>query len=267
MSLVILERAGLQVTVDPRHGGEIQRIRSAPNHEILYWSSGLGARLTESDYESSQRDWLANYHGGWQHIAPNPGAARKWRGRRFGFHGGVGSDAWTIEASSEASVLLRCESAGGLVATREVSIESAVGTPYRRVTVRGQHNKNAVPWLQHAVFACGPNSRVRLGDAQLDAQVADFLRGCAPGEQKVFVQESTGSAMICASDKPGVHLRWSQGTWPLLWIWAGRDGDRHFMGLEPANCRLDGGLAADHHPISSRGQVQVTVRADEKASR
>lgn len=231
--------------LDPSRGGGLARLHGSRG-DVLYRAAGLGRRLTEPSFERSRREWLAEYDGGWDEVVPHPAEAGVWAGHRLGFLGDTARRPATVTADARSAVV-RVESSTGLELERRVvllehglRVESAVHHAAGR----------PVPWLQHALFAVEGETVVGTGDPGLDEQVNAALRRASAG---FWSARASGEVRLGPT-----LIRWSTATWPWLWLWCGTDGDRGFLGVEPASCSPDLVVeAAQTGPVLT-GWMEVT---------
>ncbi|MDH3308549.1 MAG: hypothetical protein OEO77_13660, partial [Acidimicrobiia bacterium] len=84
----VIRNGHLMVELNERLGGEITRIQHR-NDDLLAsydWTSPVGVARSVT-YGDETLDWLSDYRGGWQLLAPNAGTACEIDGVPLPFHG------------------------------------------------------------------------------------------------------------------------------------------------------------------------------------
>ena len=258
-------RTAVELQIDRRHGGEISQIL-VEGREILYSSPGFGRRLSKPDFEESRRQWLDTYSGGWQEILPNPGPARSWYGEPLDFHGDISQRRWSV-----ARVLGRSWAVTlpflGMMCARRIRVRQMPSAVRMTTTVVRARPRKKVPWLHHIVVRAHRRTRVDLDDADTGRAIHDFLATAEPGDDRLWIVPSpeAGVAISHPTTSPTIRLTWTRGTWPLLWIWAGRDGDDYYLGVEPASSDESGAVFADQKGRILCGTIRLAVSSDRTA--
>lgn len=252
----------VELQINQQRGGEISQVL-VDGEEILYCSPDFGQRLSRADFEESRLRWLAGYSGGWQEILPNPGPARPWYGARLGFHGGIGERRWWA-AHALGRVWLATFPSLGMVCARSVRVIHKHSTVRVHTAVARPSPRRRVPWLQHIVLRAHPKAQVDLGDAEVGREIHDFLATAEPGDDRLWIVPSPKAGVTISRPTTSytVRLTWTCHTWPLLWIWAGRDEDRYYLGVEPASSDESGTVFAKQKGRVLRGTVQLAVSCD-----
>lgn len=273
--MILLSSSHAAVKVDAVRGGSIVHfgVDSAPASNVLAeydWTTPLPAR-DGGGYGDGTLDWLSEYRGGWQLLAPNAGAASTVDGLAHPFHGEVSRAVWSVEQSSDMALSMRVGTHGPLVVERTITLDP--GAPRVTVTTELSNDTSVAASaivVEHIAFAGGDDHRVVAPDgSRWRHDPASAEHASAPGELSwgeaglgaptprgtyrlaSLVGESEGWVELDRAGGPRVRLDWDPAQLPYLWHWQERGqhsfpwfGRADISGLEPSSASLSDGLAA-----------------------
>ena len=74
--MITLSSEHLSLTIDESLGGEIRTVEFDGDPILAFYDWGAPISVARSrTYGDAKMDWLSDYRGGWQLLAPNAGAA------------------------------------------------------------------------------------------------------------------------------------------------------------------------------------------------
>ncbi len=269
-SRITLENGLARAEVIPEQGARVSSLTDLRSgRELLY-------RRASELWDAS--DYVATLAGGWDQMFPNDDP---WRG--FPVHG----VHWTA--------VFRCHDRAGDAATFTCALpEPAVTIEHRyellpapraglRLTTRVRADADVEPflWSTHPMLAVGEGWRVRVGDAELEADSIDPGR-VAPGPvptsardvvlvvpeggqgwQEVLYAPATGVASVASPDgRAATRVAWDSSYFRYLWVvtLSGFASVDLALVLEPCTTRpyrLDEAMASGTAMEMARGEERV----------
>lgn len=274
MTATELSTDHLVVRLDPDRGATIDHIgttaRDRDNVLALYdWATPLPARQGPG-YGSSAADWLSEYRGGWQLLAPSGGAECVVNDVTHPFHGEVSRAVWTVTEESSAHVTLTVGTHSPIVVTRTLQLDA---TRPRLLVTTTMTNESPVPApaiaIEHIAFAGSDDAQVSAPASSLwqhDPNVPEaasndgVMEWAQSGLQAPIARGGyrltsllSGSEGWIELHRPGrvVRLEWDPQSLPHLWHWQERGSTRFpwfaradITALEPSSVSFSDGLAA-----------------------
>jgi hypothetical protein len=283
---IALRDGPLSLTIAPERGGEVRSL-SLGETEFLYRPPWAPAPLPAGPL--AEVPWERSWHGGWQLLWPNAGAACVVDGTEHGFHGAGSVARFSVTEHSRRSARLRCE-LDGLCCER--------GFELRDGAVRGSaviSNRSDAPLplvlVEHLILGGGlasEGTRIELGGGQLVEQGWDGtpLGSGSPwptlGETDFSVLPAKGSRFAVVRDLPSasariagaggetLELAFDPAAYPHLWLWEERfgaevipwEGGGECLAVEPSSIPSADGLAG----AIERGEATVLAPGEELAS-
>jgi len=267
---------GFEFTVLPSRGMDISR--ASFNGVPLCWRSGVGD-VGPQFYEADGLGWLQSFFGGLLTTCglTYVGAPTTENGRSFGLHGRVSNiparavwcdgewqgdefRMWVQGRVREARVfgedvqlIRRIETSIGesRLVIRDV-VENLGHAPADHMLL--YHINIGHPFVAEASRVEAPSSGVFPRDAASGAGIGEWSRFTAP--QRGFREQVLYHSMIPAADGTvtvrvvnpelnggaglGVYVRYSAATLPEFVQWRMLGEGLYVVGLEPANCRVEG---------------------------
>lgn len=224
------------VEVDERRGGEITRIRHRGRDLLASydWEFPVGASRSTS-YGDPHLDWLSDYRGGWQLLAPNAGAACVVDGVPLPFHGEWSRTKVTVTERSVDRIVMLAGTRLPLLVEREIQVALEPERVLVRTTVRNPSQQvTHFVWGEHPAFAVTDGDEIDLPAGSVfaaDGRAVGSWPSIAPGHRldrvdldgpKESVHYLTdlreGWAAVRRRDG-GVALAWDVGDFPAVWLW------------------------------------------------
>jgi len=273
VSLVTLNNASLEVTVNPQVGGTVMSIRHvATGLSVLgsvAWET-VGAPI-DSVAARDEPEWLTRFTGGWPLLFPNAGDACQVDGVFHGFHGEASIAPWRAEMEGGALILSRRFSTLPAVMRRTMSLSGETLTIREELHYSGTQSID-VMWGHHPTFGsdllAGPfevscGAREVRAEAQYDPPtnplrpgvsgrwpspqgkhgIVDLAHPMAPWASVAYLGDfaSPWAAIRRMDDAIAVCLAWDGALFPTAWLWyeleataeAPWGGNTRLIGIEP----------------------------------
>lgn len=252
MSLVTLDSAAIQVTVNPGVGGTITSIRHKPTGLSVLgsvpWES-VDAPLP-SLAARDEPEWLTRYTGGWPLLFPNGGDACTVDGIFYGFHGEASIAPWEAEGDAGTLVLTRRFSTLKASMRRTIRVSGDTLTIDETLDYEGLAPVD-VMWGHHPTFGSDllaqpfevtSGARNVQAEAQYDPPSSPVAQG-AGGAWPLLAARSGGSVDLAhpqegwtsvayltdfrspwaairrLDDAIAVRLTWDGARFPCAWLW------------------------------------------------
>jgi hypothetical protein len=283
---ITLRDGALSLTIAPERGGEARSLVLA-EVEFLYHPPWASAPLPAGPL--AEVPWERSWHGGWQLLWPNAGAACVVDGVEHSFHGAGSVGLFRVTEHSRQRASLRCELAG-LCCERAFEVRDGVVRATARLINRSER---ALPLVlvEHLILG-GPMAAEgttigldggqivelewdgtplqagsewpTLGDADLSVLPATTSRFA------VVCDLPSGRARIAGADGATMELTFDHAAYPHLWLWEERfgatvtpwHGNGECLAVEPSSVPSADGLAG----AVERGEATVLPPGDELTS-
>ncbi|MEP7048120.1 MAG: hypothetical protein ABI949_15625 [Ilumatobacteraceae bacterium] len=287
--MITVSNHSLVVTLDEALGGEIRQIAFDGDALLAYydWDAPVGSSQSRT-YGDAKLDWLSEYRGGWQLLAPNAGAACVVDGVPLPFHGEWSRTMVDVRDESPSGVSMRAGTRLPFVVQRRVQVLD--GPPRVRITTTIENvTDDARPfiWGEHPAFLASPGDRIDLPAGPVidaaDPTAPSMMWPGSTAEQCGIDEVPTTRPLESVhylADRPagwaalrrthiGVALIWDLADFPHLWLWReiGSIGFPFFgrtsiVALEPASSWPGDGLAA----AVARGQAHWLQGGEQRTS-
>jgi galactose mutarotase-like enzyme len=268
----------LRATIEPARGGAITGlVDSQTGEQLLVRRAPTAPPDTRSAI--SLEDWIDQYPGGWQTVAPNGGTACRLAGVDHGWHGEASIAPWTVVAHKPDRIALELNLRTLPVTfRREVALAGAAlritetvrDTGAAPVALMWSHHpalggdlladgeaalaSNATYWWpDDQAEHVGPAAHVTGGSWPPVDEAAPWAR-IEPGLARLAYLggfPETAWASLRRPDGRGVLLAWDATVMPAMWLWVETGGTTGWpwhgsttvVGLEPATTTPARGLA------------------------
>jgi hypothetical protein len=275
---MVLESAGLRVTVNPAVGGMVTSLVHLASGEELLARAPWPTLSDPQDHAPDEGAWLTRFPGGWPVMVPNAGDACDVDGVAHGFHGEGSQAAWRAERDRAGLVLHRRFASVPVTMIRRLAL---TGTRLDLAETVIAHGPATLAWGQHVTLDPGaPGFRLTTSARRLAACAAfappasplvpggsgdwPWLPGkaapvdlSAPGEGAAMLACLMDAgpapwAALTRADGLAVRLDWTADPWPLAWAWVETGGtldppwhgQARMLGVEPCTTWPATGLAA-----------------------
>jgi len=276
----------ISLTIAPDRGGEVRSLRAA-GVELLYRPPWEPAPLPPSPLAAEA--WERSWHGGWQLLWPNAGAACVVGGSAHGFHGAGSVAPFRVVQEDERHALLHCD-LDGLSCERGYEVD---GGRVRATTRLMNGGERTIPLItvEHLVLGgrlASAGTTVGLDGGWLVEQGWDGTPH-PPGSRwpsldredysvlpettsrfAVVQDLSAGRARITGAEDVALDISFDHAAYPHLWIWEERggavvppwNGGGECLAVEPASVPSTDGLAG----AIERGEATLLAPGDERSS-
>lgn len=222
-------------------------------------------------YGDRTQDWLSEYRGGWQLLAPSAGAPSVVDGVDHPFHGEVSRARWTVEASTPESVTARVATHGPISVRRTIALDLKQAR-ITATTVLSNHTLVAghAILVEHIAFQGSEESRVTAPVRSIwqhdpnspeSASAPDpiswgdseLARPRPLGGHRLVSLTGNSEGWMSLQHSPGqiVRVEWDPEQLPHVWHWQERGssgfpwyGRADISAIEPASASFSDGLAS-----------------------
>lgn len=242
-SVVRLQNDAVRVDIDAQAGAEFRSfVDLKTKREIVpSWTAAGG------------EGFAGRYRGGWQEVIPNGGPPSEWNGVRYGQHGVVCEQFWTVERSDSTSATFSTTLGPiPIHLTKTVSIAQR-GMRVEETVENHGASSESVMWGQHLAFASPfldsrgtfriedgvrviPHAGPLAGGGRIAAdREYEFPHAVRPDGQYLDLRrvpergEPTGMAYLTgfregwfelhSGTGGGVRVEWEPAVYPYLWLW------------------------------------------------
>jgi hypothetical protein len=264
---ITLREDAIALTIAPDRGAEVRSLEVGGS-ELLYRPPWTPAPLPPGPLAAVP--WERSWHGGWQLLWPNAGAACTVDGVEYGFHGAGSVAPFTVMECERERALLRCE-LDGLCCERGYDVRAGRVRATTRIVNR---SKQTIPLVvvEHLILG-GPmaseGTTIALDGGRIVAQEWDGTPLPAGGDWPWLEHEdfsilpattsrfavvrdiAAGSARIVGSGGTALEVRFDRAAYPHLWLWEERvgatatpwEGRGECLAVEPSSVPSTDGLA------------------------
>ena len=283
---ITLHDGRLSLTIAPERGAEVRSL-ALGEVEFLYAPPWAPAPLPPGPL--AEVPWERSWHGGWQLLWPNAGAACVVDGVEHGFHGAGSVARFAVTEHSRRSARLRCE-LGALCCERGFELRDGVVRGSARIANRGDRPLPLV-LVEHLILG-GPlaseGTRIELEGGQLVEQgwdgtprgpggtwprlgETDFSQLPAECSRFAVVRDlPSSSARVAGAGGTSLELAFDPVAYPHMWLWEERfgaqvipwQGGGECLAVEPSSIPSADGLAG----AVERGEATILGPGEELAS-
>lgn len=252
--MIRIGRPEFEVVLDEDLGGEIVHIGPAQRNVLARydWRSPISAGRSSSYDAGGALDWLSDYRGGWQTLAPNAGDPCTVDGVPLPFHGEWSRTRVDVAQLSDTAVTFISGLRLPFILERTVEVLPSASAVRVRTTLTNDGTADApFVWGEHPALALGPGAKLVIPAGRVE--VHDVATGphsdLEPGSSSTWPHGTTSSGEVDLSTIPeteaerlcylvdveqpwaaaldadvAIGLSWDSAAYPHLWFWQEQGG-------------------------------------------